>query len=291
MTLHPPHRHPGAARSTEDDPRSASTDAGRVRRAGGVAKWSGLARLALATAICGYGVLTLWPLPAAAAEASRGSGRVVSEPRALPAFDAVSMAGDMELVLRQGSPQSVQVEADDNLLVLLQTEVVSGRGNSGGTPTLQIRWAEGASLRGRSTVRVTVVVPSLSALALSGSGDARITAMRTPRLQLSLAGSGDLRAEALDAGELDVRLAGSGDLSANGSATRLDARLAGSGDLRLSGLRVDDAKVRLAGSGDVDVQALKTLDAEVAGSGDVSYRGDPTVRSRVIGSGTVKRSR
>lgn len=89
MTLHPPHQHPGASRTTADDPRSAATDTRGGGRRGGLAEWAGLARLALATAICGYLVLTLWPLPAAAADAVRGSGCVVSEPRSLPAFEAV----------------------------------------------------------------------------------------------------------------------------------------------------------------------------------------------------------
>ena len=62
------------------------------------------------------------PLTAQAASVA-GSGRSATETRGLAEFQAVAVDGSMDLLLRQGATQSVQVEADDKLLPLLETVV------------------------------------------------------------------------------------------------------------------------------------------------------------------------
>jgi hypothetical protein len=74
------------------------------------------------------GLLGLAWLPLAGqAAGTTGSGKAATETRALPEFQAIELSGSMDLKVRQGSPQSVQVQADDNLLPLLET-VVEGSG-------------------------------------------------------------------------------------------------------------------------------------------------------------------
>lgn len=242
--------------------------------------------------------LALMPLLApGAAQASsvEGSGTVATESRTAAAFEAVAMSGSFELVVRQGAQQSVQVQADDNLLPLLETVVESGRNGN----TLQVRWKREAGwsggwsndwnrVRPRSKVLVTVVVPTLNAVALSGSGDLRMETFSTPSFQLALSGSGDARLQGLSTEELSVRVSGSGDVSGQGSAKRVKISIAGSGDVRLGEMSADDVSVSIAGSGDAAVNARKALSVSIAGSGDVSYVGDPQVKSSVAGSGRVR---
>ena len=205
--------------------------------------------------------------------------------RSVAEFQAIALHGEMDLVVRQGTPQSVQLQADDNLLPLLETAVES---TSNGA-TLQLRWAKGQSISSRTKVRVTVVVPKLSALSAAGSGDMLVESFTTPALKVSLSGSGDARLPGLATDDLGIRLAGSGNVSGSGKAARVNVSIAGSGDVRLSELLADDVAINIAGSGDAAVNAQKTLDVRVAGSGDVSYSGNPTVKSKMAGSGSISR--
>lgn len=242
-----------------------------------------LQRLLLPALAC----LTLMPLQPRAAQAASlaGSGRSATESRSLADFQALALSGSMHLVVRQGAVQSVQVEADDNLLPLLETLVES----TGNGATLLVRWKKGQSLYTRSKVLVTVIMPKLSALASSGSGDIRVETFNTPALKLSLSGSGDAKLSGLNTAELGISIAGSSDVAANGSATRLEISIAGSGDARLTELKSDEVTVSIAGSGDAAVNANKTLEVSIAGSGDVSYTGNAAVKSRVAGSGSVNK--
>jgi len=228
--------------------------------------------------------LALAPLASQAATTT-GSGRPVTETRALPEFEAIALAGSIDLRVRQGTPQSVQVSADDNLLPLLETTVES---TSRGT-TLRIGWKRGESISTRSRTTVDVVVPRLVALSGAGSGDMVAESFDTPVLQVSLSGSGDVRLPGLRTGELGIRISGSGDVGGNGQATKLKISIAGSGDVKLDEMPAQEVSVSIAGSGDAAVFAQKTLDVSIAGSGDVSYRGDAVVKTSVAGSGSVTR--
>ena len=236
-------------------------------------------------------VLVFTPDQARAANV-QGSGTSATETRTLDAFEAVAVSGAIDLVVRQGAQQSVQVQADDNLLSMLETLVESGRNGS----TLKVRWKRDSgwgsgrqNMQTRSKVLITVVMPKLSAVAVAGSGDVRVETFTTPALQLSLSGSGDARLNGLTTDELSVRVSGSGDVSGNGSAAKVKISIAGSGDVRLAEMRADDVSVAIAGSGDAAVNAQKALTVNIAGSGDVSYTGDAQVKSSVAGSGSVRR--
>ena len=224
-------------------------------------------------------------LPASAAAATQGSGNMATETRSVGAFEAVGTNGAMDLVVRQGAQQSVQVQADDNLLPLLETVVESGSKGA----TLQVRWKRGESIHSRSKVLVTVVMPKLTALASAGSGNIQLETFSTPSLQLAISGSGNTRLDGLSTDDLGVRISGSGNVGGKGSAKTLKVNIAGSGDVRLMDLRADDVSISIAGSGGAAVNAQKALTVSIAGSGDVTYTGDAAVKSSVAGSGSVKK--
>ena len=211
------------------------------------------------------------------------AGQAATETRALAEFQGIDLSGSMDLKVRQGTPQSVQVEADDKLLPLLET-VVEG---SGADARLKVRWKRGQSVHTRAKVVVTIVVPKLHAVALAGSGDLQLDALDTPALKLSISGAGDARFKELSTEDLVLSMSGSGDVAGQGKARRLKISIAGSGDVRLAELLSDEVRVSIAGSGDAAVNAQKTLEVSIAGSGDVTYVGTPSVKSSVAGSGSV----
>lgn len=212
-----------------------------------------------------------------------GNGRLAEQTRTPGAFGAVVAAGAVDLLVRQGNADRVDLKADDNLLPLLETVIEERRGQ----PTLVVRWKRGESVRTKNKVQVTVMAIRLNAISIDGAGDVIVEKMDSPQLALAISGSGDLRAEGLRNDDLKVSIAGSGDLRAAGSATRVQISIAGSGDVNTTDLAADDVTVKIAGSGDAAVQAQKTLTASVAGSGDIVYTGNATVKKSVAGSGSV----
>ena len=214
-----------------------------------------------------------------------GSGRAATETRSVASFQAISASGAIHVLVKQGSTQSLQVSADDNLLPLLETIVETASEGA----TLKVGWKKSSHPRPRGRVQISVVLPQLSAVSTAGAGDITVEAFSTPALKLAIAGAGDIRLQGLSTAELAVSISGAGDVAASGSATRVKLKIAGSGDVRMADLKADDVSVTIAGSGDAVVNAEKTLDVRIAGSGDVSYSGAATVNTSVAGSGSVKK--
>ena len=202
-------------------------------------------------------------------------------------FTAVTAAGSMRVVLRQGSPQRVEVEASTADQALVETAVKNGSLRIGRRHQGHKIW-DNERLTGPVTVYVTV--PTLTAVAVAGSGSLTVEgAVQADELLVSVAGSGSLKMPQLTARSLTTTVAGSGSALLGGSCSRHTITVNGSGGVQATDLRTDDTTVRVSGSGDAQVHALKTLAARTSGSGSVLVSGNPQITSSKSGSGSVRK--
>jgi Putative auto-transporter adhesin, head GIN domain len=226
-------------------------------------------------------VLTLFVAALAFVSVVPAADSAVVETRAASGFEAIGLEGDIDLVVRQGTRESVQVQAPAGVQPKIEVRVDGG--------TLRVGVKKGESLRNAGPVVVTVEVVNLRALASSGSGAIHVEPLKTPSLAVSLAGSGDATLKQLQTGALEINVAGSSDVVAAGSATRFKLSIAGSGNVQAGDLVSDEVAVNIAGSGNTRVNAAKSLSVAIAGSGNVDYSGNAVLSSSVFGSGKISR--
>jgi hypothetical protein len=210
-----------------------------------------------------------------------GSGQVTTVKRELASFHeiAVNLHGKIELI--QGDSEGIAIEADDNLLPLIETVVKNGE--------LIIRPVKGVNLSGKTKIKVTVNARNIDSLSLTSSAELSAARLQSPKLAGSIAGSGKITIKELQSDDLSVSIAGSGSFEAQGAAKALDVNIAGSGDVSTAKLSTQDAKVSIAGSGDATLWVRKGLSVSIAGSGHVRYYGEGALRdSSTVGSGRVK---
>lgn len=187
-----------------------------------------------------------------------GSGVGVAETRELEPFTAVELAGANTVTIGVGGEQRVVVQADDNLVGHVVTEVRNG--------VLVVD--ESGSFDSVSPMSVEITVPSLDDVRLSGSGTILIDGHELEALAVALPGAGTI--------------------TGAGTVTTLEVDLAGSGDIDLGELVARDATVALSGSGTVLVHVTGALEADVSGTGSVTYTGDPdSVDREISGAGSV----
>ncbi len=207
--------------------------------------------------------------------------------REVSPFTAVAAAGSMRVILRQGSPQRVEVEASAADQARVETEVQNGSLRIGRRREGRKMW-EVEKFDGPVTVYVTA--PTLTAVSISGSGDLRADGpVQAENLLVSVSGSGSLKMPQLTARRLSTSVTGSGDATLGGSCPQHSISVSGSGEVRAADLRTDDTAVRVSGSGNARVNAAKTLTSRTSGSGSVLVSGNPQITSSKSGSGTVKR--
>ena len=210
-----------------------------------------------------------------------GSGNVVSETRSVSGFHGVELSSSGEVIVTQGDTEGVVIEAEDNLLPIIETKVTEGG-------VLHLGFKPNQEVHYTKRLVFKVAVKTLDSLVLAGSGKIESKALTTDHFTIDLVGSGDLTVGQLETDALKVNLAGTGDVKLSGKATHQSVNLAGSGGYLAADLKTGAATVSLAGAGDCELAASETLDVDISGSGDVSYRGKPTVKKRISGSGSVQ---
>jgi hypothetical protein len=210
----------------------------------------------------------------------RGSGRVTSEERQVFGFDQVHFGNVGDLRIEQGNRESLRIEAEDNILPKIRTEVEDGR--------LVIRTERDVSISPTVPIRYTLVVRNLSELELSGSGTITAAPLRSVELRVGLPGSGDIHLEQLTAERLHSEIHGSGEIEIRGTVTTQEVEISGSGDYEAGDLQSDSTSVHISGSGGARVWARESLSAHISGSGDVDYYGSPRVTKSVSGSGDIE---
>jgi len=212
-----------------------------------------------------------------------GSGTVTTETRALTGFEGVSIKSAGRLVLTQGSEESLTVEADDNLMAYIRTEVRGG--------TLEIsaeKDGESYDLGPSQQIVYRIGVIDLAEIGVFGAADIEMIALNTDRLNLDLMGAADVEIANLTADQLSVSVPGYANLTLSGTVTSQDLTWLGAGDYDGRDLRSETVEIDVLGSSSLKVWATGSLDVSIAGSGSIEYYGRPTITQTVTGSGSIK---
>jgi len=213
------------------------------------------------------------------AERVRGSGKVTQEQRDLRNFNEVMLAAVGELNIQQGDRESLSIEAEDNIMPRIKTDVEEGR--------LVIRTERGVSLSPTVPIRYRLMVKELRALELSGSGKVHTGGIRSQDFAVRLPGSGEIQMDELNADSLTAEISGSGSIELPGKVNSQKVRISGSGDYNARNLHSRSADVSISGSGESTVWAQEDLSAHISGSGNIEYYGNPRVSKHISGSGGI----
>ena len=215
-----------------------------------------------------------------------GNGTVVEKAFTFDSFDAVQVAGAMDVVyIQEDATPSAVLRTDENLIEEYTLEVQEG--------VLVVSHKKGSMPIPTKGTRITVTAPDLRSMKLAGSGDCSIpNGLQTAKdFTFSVSGSGDLDAYSIRCGNFTSSVSGSGDISV-GTLICNDAEMSvsGSGDIEIKALTAENVSIAISGSGSGDICCREAgdINVRISGSGSISLSG--TARSlsqRVSGSGGV----
>lgn len=209
----------------------------------------------------------------------RGSGNVITEERDVSGFDQIQVTGSGMAEVIQGETESLVIEAEDNVMPTIESEVRDG--------VLVLGQKANANLNITKPVKYTVTMIDIAGFAISGSGAISSDSVDTSIIELAISGSGNIDITSLDGDSVEANLSGSGDVQVSGDVADQVVEISGSGKYDAADLRSATAVITIGGSGSATVWVDTTLDVTVGGSGDVSYYGDPILTQSVSGSGQV----
>ncbi len=204
------------------------------------------------TLLLAFNACTFWGV--------RGNGKLKTQIRNIQIFDRMEVGGAFNIKVEIGKEPSIKIQAEENLLPLIKTNVVDDR--------LIIETKKG--LNPRREIKILITTPNLNYVDVSGANS----------LQISN----------IDEELFEVNLSGAGSVNLKGKASRLIADLSGAGSIDSKDLFANEVEISVSGAASADVFAKEKIDASVSGVGSINYYGNPkNVKTNVSGVGSINR--
>ncbi|MBN1338841.1 MAG: DUF2807 domain-containing protein [Bacteroidales bacterium] len=209
----------------------------------------------------------------------KGDGNVVKEERKVSGFDQIKVGGAFKVFLTQGDVISVVVEADENLMNLIETEVSMGK--------LKISTKD--NINNPTALNIYITFKDLTAMDISGAcelkGRNRFT---LGNLDLGCSGASDIDL-AMEAGDVTFDFSGASSVDLEGSANRVDLDISGASNLDAEEFSVKVLDADVSGASHARIRVSDELSADVSGAGSLKYKGEPRIRQQdVSGAGSIK---
>ena len=213
-----------------------------------------------------------------------GSGNVVEETRVVSGVTGVNLATIGDLSIEVGDTESFRIEAQDNLMEYIETEVRNGQ--------LRIETQDNVNLRSTRPINYYLTVTGLDTIVISSVGGIEAPDLEAGRFSITINSTGNLEMGDLEADTLTVNISSTGDvtmgmLNAKTLEVNINITISSSGKYTAQDLASDEAQVRLNSSGSATIWVRSQLKANLSSSGDLRYRGNPTVDATTDSSGGV----
>jgi hypothetical protein len=210
-----------------------------------------------------------------------GNGNVITEERNVTEdFDKVKGSTGLDVYLSEGSENKIVVEADENLMDIIETNISNGK--------LTIR-AERNIGRSKSK-KVYVTYKKLTSIEASSGADVIANSVvKSETLTLDSSSGADLEVEVF-ANDLYTETSSGADMEVSGKASTLYANASSGSDINAKKLLVSNCNAKASSGADITVNVKDKLNAKASSGGDIKYYGDPTaVTKKGSSSGSVKK--
>jgi hypothetical protein len=207
-----------------------------------------------------------------------GSGDVVTEEREIGDFTGLKVSSGIDVIIRQATDISLELEADDNLHDVIKTEVIDN--------TLKIYTRK--NIRRAKSKKIYLEYRDLNTIRISSAGDVTgENTLQTNVLDIDLSNAGDLKLD-VQAEKIKCDISSSGDARLSGSTDILVASLSSAGDLHAYDLKARTADISCSSAGDARVYATDEFTLRSSSAGSIYYKGDGNlISSHTSSAGSI----
>lgn len=207
------------------------------------------------------------------------TGNFVKEERNVGNFSKLDIGGAFKVYLSQGDQEKIVLEADQDELKDIVTEV-SGS-------TLKIYTKSDWSTRFHE---MTIWLTFKNLESIDFSGAVEVTSEGTLNftdLDMDISGAAEITM-AMKADKFDAEFSGASEVDFSGNIKSGYLELSGASDFDAQDLEFTDLNIEVSGASEAKVWATGTLKIDASGASDIRYKGSPKVSLDESGASTVK---
>jgi len=206
----------------------------------------------------------------------RGNQNVISESRTIDSkFNEIDIQQGIKLYLTQGNSNSLKVEADENIMELLVTEVKNNQ--------LKIYFKKNVyKAKARNVYLTTNSISSIDAS--SGSSVISENTWQSTNLQIH-ASSGSSVKFHVNADEISCSSSSGSNIRLYGKTNNLSVKASSGSSIDADELNSVDTYAKASSGASINVNVSGKLTAKACSGGDVDYEGNPTTIDKDTSSG------
>ncbi|WP_299101416.1 head GIN domain-containing protein [uncultured Winogradskyella sp.] len=195
-----------------------------------------------------------------------GNGNVINVERSISNdFESIKISQGIDLYITQSNNIALTVEADENLMDLIMTEVVDG--------TLRIYSTE--NIRRATSKKVLLNIETISSIkGTSGSSVYSKNTLEVDKLELHTTSGTHIKVD-VKTKKLECSTTSGSEIEVSGITETLYANATSGSDIDASDLQAESSDVRATSGADISVNTSKTLIAKATSGGDIRYSGNP----------------
>ena len=208
-----------------------------------------------------------------------GSGKLVNETKNVSGFNKVALNGTGNLIINQGNAESLTVEAEDNVVSNIKTEVNNNQ--------LNIKF-ENLVVVPTKPVNYYLTVQNINSINISGAGKVQSNNLNSNNLNIEINGAGSGNITNLTASTLTIKINGAGKMDTTGNVNDQTINISGAGEYAAKDLMSKNSNISVDGAGKATVRVSDQLNAMINGAGAIYYIGNPQVTRQVNGAGSIQ---
>lgn len=198
-------------------------------------------------------------------------------------FSHIDWTGTGNLFISQGNKEEIKLEANEDVLPDIITEVKDG--------TLHIEQKPQSWIRNfltETNFNAYISFKNIESISLAGKGTLKgEKEIQSKNLTIKVSGSGNVDL-ALETENLTAIGMGSSNYHLKGKTDEQNVQINGSGIYNAAQLLSQKASIDIRGSGEANVNVQNQLNVIITGKGTVRYIGKPQISQTIFGSGIVE---
>ncbi len=210
-----------------------------------------------------------------------GSGNYVTQTRSVGSFDAVTVGGGFDVEIKIGSPAKVVIEADDNIINDIQSEVSNGQ--------LKVSLSDGLSL---NDAHMKVFITSNEINRINSSASAKVVVlgeMQSNENIILKASSGSNISANINCPATEADASSGAEIFVKGRTKTLKAESSSGATIKASDLLSENTIAQSSSGASTRVHASVQLNAKASSGGSVIYRGAATAVIKESSGGSISK--
>lgn len=207
-----------------------------------------------------------------------GNRKISTSAYVFESFDTLQIDDVFHVNLYQADDHYVEIEAEENLLNLIDIAVVQN--------TLTIKFKE--KINPHVPIKVDIAMPDLARVNITGTCSMKtMSPFITSQIIIDAEGASDINMDVI-ADQVYSYSKGAAKIRLSGTTGLLVNKMQGAGVFHGFKLDANEAKIDLQGVGKISLSVQEVLSASVDGVGKVEYIGSPTqLDKKISGMGKI----